>query len=357
MLKLLKRGSSLVLHIYLLHLLSRNDAAISVKLFIMQDLPTYHPCPYCNSLQKAIKNHNYCSNSGDDIQTVKSNAFYLSSNQINSGKHLSRLSIRSVLNGYQYYKTGKEDRMVKKDNYLIINEGQTWFSEIEAENPVEAIVLAFHPEVVKKVIYSLTHSSNILLDNPTHSKELNFNLSENTYLSDDKIKQLFLQIKAIIKSENNNDLLFEEVEYNMLELIFQKHQELLETSSLIPAKNKAVQKELMMRLGLAKDYIISNLDKKLSITTISMVAALSPYHFLRLFKALYKTTPHQFLTKERMKLAYYLLLNSSKTVQEITSEVGFESHSSFGRAFKNNYGMSPFMLRESQMSSLINVLA
>jgi AraC-like DNA-binding protein len=306
----------------------------------------YNYCPYCNHLKKAIKGENYCSNAGDNIQGVKSNAYYLRSKALNSGKHISRFSIRSVLSGYQYYKTGLADRMLTQDNYLITNQGQTWYSEIESEAEVEAIVVAFHPDMLGQAIYALYTDSEKLLDNPFTSYKEDFVFSENTFQNDSCIKQLFLNFKYNIHAENCDELVFQQLEFNLLSLVFQKHQNQLNQAQLLPSKKKAVKEELHKRLGLAKDYMLANLDKKIEVQQISKVAALSPYHFLRLFKALYKITPHQYLTQERMKLTQYLLQNSSKSIKEIAYETAYDNHSAFGRVFKSYFGVSPKMFRK-----------
>ena len=278
------------------------------------------------------------------MNSIKSNSFYLTSNQMYSGRHISRLAIRSVLNGYQYYKIGDADRVVKKDNYLIVNEGQEWSSAIETEMPVEMMVVAFHPEFVNRAIYSWTASTEKLLDDPFFSENKQLNYFENTYPNDEAIFHSLAQLKqGILRKEE--ELFFEQAHFNLLELIFRKHQASEKQMDLIPAKKAAVKKELFLRLGTAKDYMDAHLGAPLDLAAISQIAALSPFHFLRLFKALYQTTPHQYLTKERMKRGHYLLQNSSKTIREISFEVGFENHSAFGRLFKNYYGLTPQAVR------------
>ena len=153
-------------------------------------------CSYCNRLKKGLKGHNYCSNNSvDSIRLTKSNSFYLTSNQMYSGNHISRLSIRGVLNGYQYYKIGKTDKVVKKDNYLVVNEGQKWFSEIEAERPVEMLVVAFHPDFIDEGIYGLATSPEKMLDEPFTFRKKELTYFENTYPNDEKIARLFAQLK------------------------------------------------------------------------------------------------------------------------------------------------------------------
>ncbi len=305
-------------------------------------------CPYCLGLKKAFKDHNYCSNNNDTIESVKSNAFYMNSQHVHSGKHISRLSIRGVLNGYQYYKTGSKDKLVKQDNYLIINQGQSWYSEINSETPVEMIVVAFHPDFLKKAAYSLSASSEDLLDNPFTGLEKEINYFENTYPNDPQIKNLFLQLKKNIISEEKSELFYEQIYFELYQLMLNKHQSCLKQAELLPTKKQAVKKELYQRLGNAKDYMNVNLGKKISLQEISSAVALSPYHFLRLFKALYKITPHQYLTSERMKYAYHLLSTSYHPIKEISFRCGFDDQSSFTRVFKSHFNKTPLQIRKQK---------
>lgn len=66
--------------------------------------------------------------------------------------------------------------------------------------------------------------------------------------------------------------------------------------------------------------------------------------FNRDFKKLFNTTPQKWLTKKRLELAYYQLIEKKKKPSEIYLEVGFEDLSHFSFAFKNQYGFSPTQL-------------
>ena len=57
------------------------------------------------------------------------------------------------------------------------------------------------------------------------------------------------------------------------------------------------------RISAALRYIEAQADEPLSIAGLAHVAAMSPYHFLRTFRALVGMTPHQFILYTRMKRA------------------------------------------------------
>ena len=76
-------------------------------------------CPYCSRLMQAIPKSNYCSNLGDDITKVRSNAFYFRANSMDSGEHISRLSIRCVCDGYQRVLLGEDEVILDPSKYLV----------------------------------------------------------------------------------------------------------------------------------------------------------------------------------------------------------------------------------------------
>ncbi|WP_253269483.1 AraC family transcriptional regulator [Tenacibaculum mesophilum] len=80
-------------------------------------------------------------------------------------------------------------------------------------------------------------------------------------------------------------------------------------------------------------------------------AYFSPYHFHRLFKAVTKETVNDFITRKRVeKSASFLLNKKNKTVTEVSEIVGFVTLSSFSRAFKKFYGMSPAEFKKESPS-------
>ena len=67
--------------------------------------------------------------------------------------------------------------------------------------------------------------------------------------------------------------------------------------------------------------------------------------FKRDFKKEFKTTPAKWLMNRRLHHAMHLLSNTSKTVSESAFESGFENPSHFSRAFRNQFGMPPGLVR------------
>jgi AraC family transcriptional regulator len=94
------------------------------------------------------------------------------------------------------------------------------------------------------------------------------------------------------------------------------------------------------RISAALRYIESSVDESLSIAGLAQVAAMSPYHFLRTFRALVGMTPHQFILYTRMKRAAISLRWTHENISAIAFAAGFGDLSTFNRRFQRIFGLS-----------------
>jgi AraC-like DNA-binding protein len=102
--------------------------------------------------------------------------------------------------------------------------------------------------------------------------------------------------------------------------------------------------DIYQRIVAAKVYIDDNYQEPIDLELISQQAFLSRFHFHRLFRQVYKKTPHQYLTGKRIEKAKDLLAEN-KPVTEVCNEVGFESIGSFSVLFKKEIGFAPTYYR------------
>jgi AraC-like DNA-binding protein len=98
--------------------------------------------------------------------------------------------------------------------------------------------------------------------------------------------------------------------------------------------------DIYQRIAAAKVFIDSNYQEDIDLEQVSKQAFLSRFHFHRLFRQVYKRTPHQYITQKRLDKAKHLL-SDNKPVAEVCNEVGFESIGSFSVLFKKEIGFAP----------------
>lgn len=113
----------------------------------------------------------------------------------------------------------------------------------------------------------------------------------------------------------------------------------------IPMVRPSTRKELFLRLQLAKEYMDSRFLQIREISEIARHCGMSEYHFFRRFRELFKQTPFQYLTEQKMQLARQLLLNKKGTVSEIALLCNYPDVFTFSKAFKRFYGFSPSTLK------------
>jgi len=90
-----------------------------------------------------------------------------------------------------------------------------------------------------------------------------------------------------------------------------------------------------------RQVVEQNFCNKLNINQLAFLSGMSVSNFKRKFEKIYQTSPGKWVKEKRLERANYELLNSDKSIYEISSLIGFNSQSHFIQAFKNKYGLSP----------------
>lgn len=89
-------------------------------------------------------------------------------------------------------------------------------------------------------------------------------------------------------------------------------------------------------------YIHQDISRELPAAQLARVAAYSEQHFHRIFKQVVGESVHQYIRRTRMEYAAnQLMFDSQARVVDIANKAGFNSLSSFSRAFKAVFAVSP----------------
>jgi len=107
----------------------------------------------------------------------------------------------------------------------------------------------------------------------------------------------------------------------------------------------STRQELLRRVLVGKDFIISMSECPIKVEDAAKAACLSTFHFHRVFVQAFGISPHQFLRNFRLLRAGQMLRSSDLPVTEIAHRVGFQSLGSFGTAFNKEYGVAPVAYR------------
>ena len=96
------------------------------------------------------------------------------------------------------------------------------------------------------------------------------------------------------------------------------------------------------------EYIEEHLDENLSLDSLAEEFYVSKYHIAHVFKDRLGMSIHQYITKKRLALCKEAFLGKA-SITEIYQTYGFGDYSSFYRAFKKEYGISPKDYRDMQL--------
>ncbi len=97
-------------------------------------------------------------------------------------------------------------------------------------------------------------------------------------------------------------------------------------------------------------FMYNNYMYKQPLETMAKLSGRSLSTFNREFKLIFNTTPHRWILKKRLQLAYDLLINTNDTVGDIYLQAGFEDLAHFSKAFKKEYGINPSEVKKQSQA-------
>ena len=107
-----------------------------------------------------------------------------------------------------------------------------------------------------------------------------------------------------------------------------------------------LHKEVLIRLTQARDLLRETEDRTYSLRQVARATGMSPYHFIRLFKAVFGETPKQCQLDARLEKARHLLVVTDSSVTDICLDAGFSSLGTFSYVFARRVGMAPTAYRQ-----------
>lgn len=109
---------------------------------------------------------------------------------------------------------------------------------------------------------------------------------------------------------------------------------------------KSASEHSLYRLLL--EYIEEHIEEDLSLEKLASEFYVSKYHIAHIFKDNTGLSIHQYITKKRLGLCREAILGKMN-ITEAYQMFGFGDYSSFYRAFKKEYGISPKDFRDMQI--------
>jgi AraC family transcriptional regulator len=93
------------------------------------------------------------------------------------------------------------------------------------------------------------------------------------------------------------------------------------------------------------EFIEDNIDEDLALFRLAEIAGLSPFHFARAFRADMGDTPHQYVTRRRLRRAEDIIKGTRLPLAEVALAAGFTSQSRMNDTFAREIGTTPGKMR------------
>lgn len=97
-------------------------------------------------------------------------------------------------------------------------------------------------------------------------------------------------------------------------------------------------------------YIENNLDNQIDLKKVSQITGMNDFIFQRIFIFLTGMTLNEYIKKRRLSKAFEEIKNTKQKILDIAIKYQYNSASSFNRAFKQLFGITPSSCRNSNNS-------
>ncbi len=119
--------------------------------------------------------------------------------------------------------------------------------------------------------------------------------------------------------------------------------------------DKEIQADHKKRINRVFEFIDKNLESDLSLNTVCEIAFFSPFHFHRVFKFITGETLNEYVNRRKIEKSALDLLHKNTMITELAHKFGFSDNSSFSRAFKKYYGISPTEFRKQNPNRISKI--
>lgn len=165
-------------------------------------------------------------------------------------------------------------------------------------------------------------------------------LREGTFLDDPLQAERFRQLVQLDWREPGERLLTSGLAHAILDHALLSQVGLREGPRLKGGLAPSLRRQL-------RDYIEQHLAEPISLGELAQRAALSEYHFARMFHTSFGLPPHRYLLARRLARARQLLADGTLPLGEVALACGFASASHFSNRFRQAVGATPGQYRQA----------
>jgi AraC-like DNA-binding protein len=251
------------------------------------------------------------------------------------------LSVKSVVRGEAEWRTSEGRFLVDRESILILNRGQRYSITVEpGRGDVETFCVFFRDGFVERAWQPIEHA----LEHRSTGGEGFF---ERLHPKQGVVSELLSRTHAGMRGGAEAGWIEDRV-FDLAGALSGLHGSVESERRQVPALKRSTREEIYRRLHRGRQAIESRTDAPIRLGEAAREACLSEFHFQRLFKQVFRESPHEYSLRLRLQRAARLLTETRLPVTDICLETGFRSPASFSLLFRKRFGAAPREIRKNR---------
>ncbi|HSA93183.1 MAG TPA: AraC family transcriptional regulator [Terriglobales bacterium] len=259
--------------------------------------------------------------------------FAFTTDRMEVGEHRGQFSVKLVTRGEERYRIGRRLVCLRPGQVLILNPGQVYASSIEQPG-TQSLSFFLPPASLADMVGALTRSDAALLDAPGCG-DLARAVLQVPFRPRAGLARALARLTAEAQAHPAPapDRL-EELVMDAAALALADALDLVPPQSLEHCVHRATREELVTRVLRARD-LIHDTGGRVALPQMASEACLSPFHFLRVFRAVFQTTPARYARGVRLERALDRRRRGASP-ESAARTAGYGSRSAFARALRQH---------------------
>lgn len=233
----------------------------------------------------------------------------------------SAYSIALVTDGTFQYRTARGSALMAPGALLLGNEGDCFECAHPHSRGDRCLAFHFSPEVFESVVAAVPGAKRLALTGPR--------------LPPVPSVLAVLAAAHALRDESGDPEEFRELALRVAGAVCRALNE--DSPTLLRAPTLRDER----RVAAALHRIETQRDARPSVDELAADAAISPFHFLRIFEQVVGVTPGQYMLRARLHRAAVKLRSCADTIAAIALDCGFDDLSTFNRQFRRATGLTP----------------
>jgi AraC family transcriptional regulator len=252
-------------------------------------------------------------------------------------------SIKYVAEGAEYYQVNGADYPLRNGEYLLANATCRGSVVVDSHTVVKGVCIDVSSGTLAEV---LEHWRRPDAPIPEPVAEVFFTSErfvENQYhTAHTQLGRVLEPLgKRLMHNPQTGFRLGTELFYQLAEALVLDHLPVIHALHNIHVVKHQTRKDLYRRLARGKQFLEAMFQEKTSVADAARHAALSEYHFYRLFRSAFGYSPQQYLIRVRMRHAKELLESGHYNVGDTALACGYLDIYHFSHAYRKFYGVPP----------------